>query len=138
MRQILEFKLLLIALLVLAPATGNTSVEANGMIRKPLAVRMDDKLKIDLSDLSRLAPLNTRGASTASQSLLLDCEKIRQGQRGLAEAERNGAHFTPLTPDPGSLLIRPRVLPSVDARYHINRNQDRFSALAQRFQCKSR
>ena len=138
MRTILEFELLLIAFLVLAPATGNTSVEANVMIRNPVVVRMDDKVKIDLSDLSRLAPVNVRGASMANQSLLLNCERIGQAQRGLGDAERNGAQFTPLAPDPGSLLIRLDVPPSVDARYHINRNQDRFSALAQRFQCKPR
>lgn len=138
MRKISTLELLFAACLIIVPAMGNATIDSNIVIRAPFVVRIDDKLKIDLSDFSRLAPLNTRGASMASQSLLLNCEKIGQARRGLNEAERNGAQFTPLSPDPGSLLIRPGVPPSVDARYHVTQNQDRFSALAQRFQCKSR
>ena len=138
MRKISTLELLFAACLIIVPVPGNASVDSNIVVRAPFVVRIDDKLKIDLSDFLRLAPLNTRGASMASQSLLLNCEKISQAQRSLAEAERNGAQFTPLSPDPGSLLIRSGVQPSVDARYHINRNRDRFSALAQRFQCKPR
>ena len=138
MRKISTLELLFAACLMVVPATGNASVDSNNVIRKPFVVQMGDKLMIDLSDLSRLAPPSTRGESMASQSLLLNCEKIDQARRGLKEAERNGAQLTPLAPDPGLKLIRPGVPPSVDARYHINRNQERFSALAQRFQCKSR
>ena len=138
MRKISTLEFLIAACLMVVPATGNASVDSNYVIRKPLVMRMGDKLLIDSSDVSRLAPVKTHGESKARQSLLLNCEKIDQAQRGLFDAERSGAQFTPLAPDPGLKLIRPGVPPSVDARYHINRNQERFSALAQRFQCKTR
>ena len=138
MRKISTLELLFAACLIVVPAAGNASVDSNIVVRAPFVVTMGDKLTIDLSELSRIAPLNKRGESMASQSLLLNCEKIGQAQRSLAEAERNSAQFTPLAPDPGSSMSKSGVSPPVDARYHINRNQERFSALAQRFQCKTR
>lgn len=100
-------------------------------------IRLGQVLHIDAPSMAGQAMPGERTPARNTQSLVLNCEKIEQAQRGLQDALRNGPRYTPILPVlPGTGLSG--STPSADALYQIARNEENVNGLSKRFGCLAR